>query len=173
MLVGVAISGAAATSAGATDIVVMPPAPPTAPAAPPPAFAWGGGYAGAATAVMFCGGFCWVNVDAHVGYNFVSGNFLAGVEGQVGYWYNTVDDDWYFGASARAGYVLGSVVPYAEVGIIGYGPVAIAWYLSVMGGVEVAVGGAISIFAEAGVQLDFGGFVAPAVGIGVNWHFGH
>jgi hypothetical protein len=175
LMLTVAASVATAGSAMAADIgPIMPEA--TAPMAPAPApsFGWAGPYAGIASAVQFCGGFCWVNVDGHAGYNMVFGSVLLGVEGQVGYWFDPPGDGWFLGATGRVGYVFGNAVAYAKAGIIGYFPVTVDFYMPLNVGVEVAIGRAISLFAEAGAQWEVGSNnFFPSVGLGVNFHIGH
>ena len=174
-MLAAAASAISASGAMAADLTPIMPAPTTPVAtAPAPSFDWAGPYAGVRTAVQFCSGFCWVNVDGHAGYNMVFGSVLLGVEGQVGYWYDGTEDSWFLGATGRVGYVFGNAVAYAEAGVIGYFPTAVDYYVPLNVGVEVAVGQAISLFAEAGAQWRVGtNDFAPSVGLGVNFHLGH
>ncbi len=78
-----------ATGAMAADLTpIMPPTTPTYTPTTPPAFKWAGPYAGISTSVDFCTGWCWLNINANAGYNFVvGGNFLVGAQATVGYWW--------------------------------------------------------------------------------------
>lgn len=174
LIFAAAASAISAGGAMAADVMPIMPAPTPVVTAPAPSFDWAGPYAGIGASAQFCGRFCWVNAGGHVGYNMVFGSVLVGVEGQVAYWNNLNQDGWLLGATGRVGYVFGNAVAYAEAGFFLYFPTDDPYYVPLRLGVEVAVGQAISLFAEAGVEWagttpDF----YPAVGLGVNFHLGH
>lgn len=174
LMLAAAASALTAGGAMAADLTPIMTTPTTTVTAPPAAaFAWAGPYAGISGSMDFCGGWCWVNANANVGYNFVSGSMLFGAQGTVGYWWNGSSDSWLIGASARAGYIFGNALAYAKVGYIGYGPTSISNYYTITGGLELGIGQAVSLFAEGGVEREFGGGTwYPRVEVGLNWHFG-
>lgn len=168
---------------GAAAAADLPVVVAVAPPAPPPTFDWGGAYVGVHL------GF-WDQIDCEifecdalepgvqVGYNFVNGNILYGVEGTVGVWWqpwNSGVSPLFFTLSGRGGFLLGDkVLLYLEAGIWGYlinGPSA----LIAGAGVEFALTNSLSVFGEAKVFKTFGDPVFPAIWLqaGVNWHIGN
>ena len=158
-----------AATANAADIPMAPVAPPPPPP-PAPVFDWAGGYGGiyggASVGVGLFG-----HVGAQVGYNFVSGGFLAGIEGQAGALIAGGGVGFDGRVNARLGAILGDkVLLYAEAGAGIWWPVALPYTFG--GGIEIAVGQSASIFAEAKGYGLFGGGCCGIIGEGgINWHF--
>lgn len=175
LALGTALATAAGTAFAADIAPVVPPAPPVV-AVPPPAvvFDWAGAYVGAAMDYFVCQGPCWINLDLHAGTNLVFGRVLAGFEVGAGYWNNFSDAGWLVDFTARAGVVLGRVLPYAKAGFTVYGPLPVVNYVVLGGGVELGIGRSLSVFAEFTTERDIGGGPwTPGVGVGVNWHLGN
>jgi outer membrane immunogenic protein len=95
----VALFGAA--PAFAADVVEQPPAPPAAPMEEPPLNTWEGPYAGVSVGYGFAGDTSTATGDfdtdgfvggVFAGYNFQSGMFVYGLEGDAGYSNFTGDD---------------------------------------------------------------------------------
>jgi outer membrane immunogenic protein len=165
-LVAGALVIASAVAANAADIPPMTPTPPPAPP-PAPTFSWGGPYVGAYGGYIFGPGF--PQFGAQAGYNFVSGGFLGGVEVQAGGVF--VGGLAFEGnLKARAGAVLGSsLLLYGEAGV-GWLSTGVFTY-TFGGGAEVALGTAVSLFAEAkGLGVFGGGCCLVTVQGGLNWH---
>jgi hypothetical protein len=140
-----------------------------------PAFDWAGAYGGVGGAVIFREEFYWANFDGHIGYNFVSGDLLIGAEVQTGAYYDW-GFGWFGGVTARVGFVFDNVVAYAKFGVLPDLPDPLeTYYWAILGGVEVAVGQVMSIFFEAGVEVDqdWDGFQYSIGGGGLNFHFGN
>ena len=162
-----------ATSAMAADL----PPPPVAAAPPPPmaapAFDWGGLYVGVGvgTFVPFpspLGG----AIAGGVGYNFVAGQFVAGVQG----YFIVPVGDWAAGSSAvgangRAGVLIGDkLLAYGLIGINGHFDGYKEWYFG--GGLELALGNSWSVFAELFWAKELGcmgcDFSPPLLVIGIR-----
>lgn len=93
-IVALGLSAFAGTSYAADAIVEQPPAPPAAPMEVAPVATWAGPYIGAALGYGFSGSTSGsgINVDndgfvanGFAGYQWQSGSFVYGVEGDVGY----------------------------------------------------------------------------------------
>ncbi len=174
LLLSVAGSALIATGAMAADPIL--PAPPPVVAAPPPApgFDWAGPYVGAQAGVFLQGGFdSWTNF-VQAGYNVVFNRVLVGVDGQLGHYFvfspfATLE---LFGAlNVRlGGLATDQVVPYAEAGLLYDFGAGLFWTAG--GGLEFAVGNAVSLFGEA-FGLFAGGYVGTQIQFGVNWHPGN
>jgi opacity protein-like surface antigen len=164
---------ASAAAAGAADLPTIPvaPAPPPPPVAMAPSFDWSGPYVGAYGGAVFNSP-TYYQAGIQAGYNFTRGNFLAGIEGQAGADFSggtAFEAD----VNARVGGILGErVLLYAEAGVgLITGTPTYIWTAG--GGMEVAVGNAASVFAEAKAVGAFtGGCCALLVQGGLNWHFG-
>jgi opacity protein-like surface antigen len=168
-------TAAAAMAAGAAlaqepPRVTAPPPPATAPILPPPAIAvfdFGGVYFGAyggriaGSAMM----------GALAGFNFVNGNFLAGVEGRLGV---ALAEPAALNVevNARSGFILGRrFLPYVVAGA-GRDFGAAVNYYTFGAGLEVGLGASLSVFAE-GRGRGFGGTSNCCVGVflaGFAWH---
>lgn len=157
-------SAFAAQAADLTPIMVSAPPPPP-PTIAAPMFNWAGPYIGAYGGYAFDYTFWQAGVQA--GYNFLMGGFLAGVEAQAGVAFGggfAFEGD----LNARLGYLLGSnLLLYGEGGLGWIG----APIFTAGGGVELGVGPAMSVFAEAKAMGTFGGgFGGVTVQGGMNWH---
>ncbi len=172
--------GAAMISTGAmaADIPQTIPVAPPPIAAPAPTFNWAGPYVGAYAGRIFWfddgEDFTWADwlFGGQAGYNIVNGNFLYGAEVRAGVIDNFGDLAFEGEIDARAGVILGDrVLTYAQVGV---GTVAFDEYFwTVGGGVEVGIGDAFSVFAEAGVRNAFGAECCEyQVMGGFNFHLG-
>jgi hypothetical protein len=142
-------------------------------AGPTGMFDWGGHYFGTHVGHV-SPGVVQLNVltltGVQVGYNLGSGPFVAGPE---------VETSWFFGSgpfinaalNGRAGFVLGSILLYGEVGIASLNRTPI-WTIG--GGAELALGNQMGVFAEAKALsvLGGGGFDGFQINGGVNIHFG-
>lgn len=174
ILLGASASVLLSSAALAADFEpVVPPPPVVVVPAAVPAFDWAGPYVGTRAELMLCSGICWLNLDAHAGFNFVAGRFLAGVElGAGGY---LLDGEGYMlRATARAGLVLGRALAYGKAGVIVYNPGSPSYYATVGGGIELGIGQSLSVFAGVTVQRRIGGGdIAPGFEVGVNFHFGN
>ena len=103
------------------------------------------------------------------GYNFVlRGNILAGIEVETGNMIATLTDA---SLNARLGFIARDrILLYAEAGI---GTQVAVPLINVGGGVEIAVGGDMSLFAEAkGLFVVGGGFFGTTYATGLNFHPG-
>lgn len=160
---------ASAIAANAADIPPMPPPPP--PAIPPaPIFDWSGPYAGVYGGYFFFPGYPQGGLQS--GYNFTSGGFLAGIEAQAGVLVGT-GIAFEANLNARVGVLLApKLLVYGEGGV-GWIPSTPIFTYNFGGGIEVAAGAAMSVFAEA---KGIGGFgptgtcCAITVQGGLNWH---
>jgi len=169
---------AGAVSANAADLPTLPAAPPPPPPAPvAPAFDWSGPYVGAyGGAILYPPGDPIYQIGAQAGFNFQRGAFLVGAEAYGEYRLSTgFGNHWSAGANARAGAVLGErFLLYGEAGV-GYvfqGGGFPVWTAG--GGVEVGLGRAASIFAEAKAIGTFTGFCCGTqIQGGVNFHIGN
>lgn len=157
------------TRAIAADAPAMPVAapPPPAPAAEV-GFDWAGpyvgGYAGRLDGFWLGGGLA--------GYNFVFGqNFLAGAELRAGF-INDGGVVFEGSVNARLGYLLGDrTLLYAKVGV--QSPAFAFTLLNVGGGIEIALGERVSVFAEAAVSRNIGvACCFPTAVGGINFHLG-
>lgn len=161
----------ASTGALAADIApIVPPAPAPMIIPPPaPGFDWSGLYVGAMGGYT-TGAQVWT-AAGQVGYNFVNGNMLYGVEGRFGA--TNLGNGALFVASgnARVGFIAGDrTLIYAAAGI-GYIPSVSAGFYTVGGGAEFAVGQNVSLFGEARYIHGFGGGNGTAqLNFGLNWH---
>ncbi len=169
LMLGAAGAAIIATNTLAADLTPIMPTmqatPVTTTAAP--TLNWAGPYAGVSGGALFCGGVCWSLVSLQAGYNFVRGNILFGAEGLIGL---ESFSDLMIQANARAGYIFGRALVYAEVGVGAYPPGNL--YVDFGGGIEVALGRHLSIFAEAKGEWPVLPIVFPRVEVGLNWHFG-
>ena len=157
-LAAAAILAGTAIAANAADLPTIPTAPPPPPMAAP-AFDWSGMYFGASGAFYFSG----FEVGAHVGYNITRGNLLLGAEASVFYFIGAVNPI-SVQLEGRAGFALGQrALLYGNAGV-GY-VIGGTYYFEFGGGLEVAVGQALSVFAEGNVVS--GGFNVRA---GLNVH---
>jgi opacity protein-like surface antigen len=167
-----AILLASVVAANATDITPIAPPPPPPPP-PAPVFSWDGFYVGGYGGLIHAFGAAIAQVGAQVGFNFTSGAFLGGVELQAE-WRGPPAFASHFGvgANARAGFIIGTnFLVYGEGGIHWQSLFAPGTYWTAGGGAEMALGTAISIFAEAAAVGTFTGFCcALQVQAGLNWH---
>ncbi len=159
---------ATAVTANAADLTPIMPAPVApAPTMPAPTFSWGGIYVGGYGGYLFGPGY--PQLGAQVGYNFVSGAFLAGAEVQAGALF-AGGIAFEGNLNARAGVLLGgSVLLYGEAGVgtIAFGPFTYTFG----GGAEFAVGHSASLFVETkGLGIFGGSCCAITVQGGLNWH---
>ena len=161
----VLMNAIAANAADLTPIMVSAPPPP--PSIPAPTFDWAGPYIGAYGGYTFGFGFGQAGLQA--GYNFVmGGGLLAGIEAQAGVAFGGglgLEGD----LNGRLGYILGGnflLFGEAGLGIISGTPIYTAG-----GGMEVAVGQSVSVFAEAKAMGTIGGGIGGlTVQGGLNWH---
>ena len=167
LCLAVMTSGAmAADPPPAPQVVVQAPIPP-----PPPAFSWTGPYVGVHGGIFVDPGFTFGNWRAglQAGYNALFGRAVLGAEVAVAaeiFPGPTFTYDAIF--AGKAGFLAGDrVLIFAELGIGVPGP---AWIAG--GGVEVAVGEAVSVFGKALALggLGGGGFYGTLVHVGLNWH---
>jgi opacity protein-like surface antigen len=152
-------------------IAVTPPAPPPPPAPMAPAFDWSGPYVGAFGGFVF-GATSWWQAGAVIGINMVRGNFLAGLEAELGAAYGGgFAFEGY--ANGRLGFVLGSrVLLYAEAGAGGVFP-ALGFLWNAGGGMEIGIGQSMSLFVEGNALFAApAAYVGTAVQAGLNWHVG-
>ena len=150
------------TAAPAADLALAPPPPIAA-----PAFNWAGAYVG--TFGGFTPAFATGRFGVQFGYNFVlRGNILAGIEVETGNTIATLTDA---SLNARLGFIARDrILLYAEAGI---GTQVAVPLINVGGGVEIAVGGDMSLFAEAkGLFVVGGGFFGTTYAAGLNFHPG-
>ena len=178
LALGAAGSVMIASGAMAADVpplvVAAPPPPPMA----APTFDWGGAY------VRVFGGTILpvpspfgALIEGGAGYNFVAGQFVAGVQGQC----HVGVGDWAPGfigcaAEGHAGVLIGDkLLAYAVIGINGDSFGYRGWYYG--GGLELALGNSWSVFADLlqGKELGCMGcdFRSPYFRIGVAWHPGN
>ena len=131
-------------------------------------FDWAGLYFGALGG--FTGGFGLGDAGVQVGYNMVFGNFLAGVEVETTHSFILAA---LINASlnARLGGILGdNFLVYGEAGI---GEYLFAPIWTAGAGLEVGIGGNLSLFGEARAVLAIGGgYIGTQIRGGVNIHFG-
>ena len=169
-----------ATGAMAADVpplvVAAPPPPPMA----APAFDWDGLYVGvgAGTDVPFLPAeYFGAQVGGTVGYNFVAGQFVAGVEGGllvgVGNWAGA---PLFYYSNVRAGVLLGEkLLAYGFIGIHGDLDGYRGWHFG--GGLELALGNSWSVFADLSRGRELGcmdcGFNDWFSNIGIRWHLGN
>ena len=162
------------SAAGTQAADVVGPIAITLPPPPPPmtlAFDWSGPYVGAFGGFVFNG--VWYQAGIQAGHNMVRGNFLAGLEAELGAAFGgALAFEGY--ANARLGYILGSrILVYGEAGVGGILPGG-GFFWNAGAGLEIAVGQSLSLFAEGNVL-----FAAPAVysGVavqgGINWRIGN
>lgn len=129
-LLTVAMALPLSISAHAADAIETPPAPPVADVEVAPAYLWAGAYGG-----VF-GGYTWGDADGvasstdgamggiYGGYNWQFDNFVAGIEGDVGYSGangtsaagNEVDQNAFGSIRARFGYDMNPFLLYGTVG---------------------------------------------------------
>ena len=159
----------------AADLTPIMPAVTPAPAPPPaPSFNWAGLTIGIDGAYHNCG-IClyWGTALGEVGYNWVNGSLLYGVQLGAGAFIGPIPPVApVVSLDARVGYILGNALLYAEGGggkYFGGGD----FYLGAAGGVELAVGQAMSVYAEAGADKFFGGPWVWNVGGGLRFHPGN
>ena len=178
-----AIAGTVALSTSAMATTAQPLAAVTTPPPLPVAagFDWAGPYLG-----VYGGRSAnfdpidwniWI-LGGQAGYNLLfGGRFLAGAEIGFGYSKDEGDNEVEGALTGRVGAIVGErFLSYAEIGV---------WmednfnnyFLSIGGGVEVGMGAAFSLFAEA-AWLDFIGIANPdlnrlLIKAGVNWHPGN
>lgn len=162
-----------ASAAMAADL----PPPVVAPAPPPPmaapAFDWGGVYYG-----VYGGYNTGIPPGAAgvlVGYNFVRGNFLGGVEARLGGFFPGLGPtgfDFEGSVNARVGFLLRDRLNIYGVAGIGHVFCCDFTYWSAGGGLEIAAGSRVSLFAEGRAFNDFTGLGPPGLMIrgGVNLH---
>ncbi len=159
-----------AGAAAAADIpmTVAPPAPP--PPIVAPTFDWGGLYVGG---TVSRGPFAPVEVAAQVGYNFVNGRLVYGIEAGA-----RIPP---FGPPAVSLFAKGRVGLTLGQRALVYGFAAIEQPLfagpptlwNAGGGVAFGIRDNVSIFAEAGVLGSFGGGCCGLyIQGGVNFHIG-
>ena len=164
------VGAATANAADFSPVLAGPPPGPAPTTVYAPTFGWGGLYVGAYGGYTFGG--TWISAGAQAGYNFVRGGLLAGVELQAGAAIagGVAFEGW---ANARLGAILGSnVLVYGEAGLgmLGLGGTFL-W--SAGGGIEIALGQSISVFAEGKALGDFGGCCAIVAQGGINWRPGY
>jgi opacity protein-like surface antigen len=176
MLGGAAALALVATSAGAAGL----PGPVSVP--PPPAptgFDWAGAYVGTFTNPVFRFNpwtFGFLQSGVQVGYNFVNGNLLFGIEGQVHALYTP--SPFMFGAvegvlTARLGAVIGEqTLAYAETGVL-FSPATSTTVFLTGGGLEVGLGESVSLFGEAKAFFCCGTTRGIQFSFGLNYHFGN
>jgi hypothetical protein len=173
LLAGAALL-ALTTASWATDITPIPVVPPAPPPPPPPAFNWAGGYVGPVGVYYFEPGDAHFGIGGALGYNFVTGNWVLGAEGQVlGIFFSPVSYN--FVGRVRAGFLANTnSLLYAVTGVGYYNNFAgnSGWYIPVGGGIEVAVGQSVSVRMEGLGYRYPGGFWGGHVGVGLLWHFG-
>ena len=170
----VLMSAAGAQAADIVGPVVVTPPPPPPPAPMAPAFDWSGPYVGA------FGGFVfsttnWYQVGAVIGFNRVRGQFLLGLEAELGAAFGGTLA--FEGAgNARLGWVLGQAsraVIYAEAGAGGIFPGG-GFMWNAGAGVEIAVTSSMSMFVEGNALFAAPAvFTGTAVQAGLNWHLGN
>jgi opacity protein-like surface antigen len=169
----------AATAAEAADIapIVIPSTPPPPPPMAAPAFDWSGPYVGAVGRSVQCTAICVLSTTIEAalkaGTNFVRGRFVAGLGGELGLQYDSVGGTYFYvGADARAGFLLGDRA--LLYGLIGGGYFfAGGAFVTAGGGLEFAVGNAVSIYGEVTpvwYQGGLPGINAMRYAFGVNWH---
>jgi opacity protein-like surface antigen len=174
-IAAVALALMSAAGAQAADIpapiAITPPAPPPPPAPIAPAFDWSGPYVGAYGGFVF-GAVGWYQAGVVIGYNMMRGNFLAGLETELGAAFGVaIAFEGY--ANGRLGFVLGSrFLLYAEAGAGALVPAG-GFLWNAGGGVEVGITSGMSLFVE-GNALFAGAatYVGTAVQAGLNWHVG-
>lgn len=171
LFLGVVGSTLIATSAIAADLphapTVVAPPPPASMAAP--SFDWSGLYFGAHAARAAAP----FEIGAQVGYNFIPGRIVLGIE--LGAGFVPAGPAFSMYLKGRAGYMLGQralLYGYAAIDRFFVIVTPIIW--EVGGGAEFAVGSRISLFAEAGAIGAFGGGCCGiAIRGGVNFHPGN
>lgn len=165
------------TAAFAADIVpVIPPAPAPVPVPVPQpvGFDFSGLYIGGVGGYTIFGDDTVDNIwtaGGQVGYNFVNGRMLYGVELRAGA--TNLGNDALFetSLSGRAGFLAGERVLLYGVAGVGWVPALDTGFWSAGGGAEIGVGQNVSLFAEARYLGFFGGGEHGAqLNFGVNWH---
>lgn len=164
----VLLSGVAAQAADLTPIMPAPVAPTVTPVTP--SFGWGGLYVGAYGGYSFIPGIADAGMLA--GYNFVSGNFVGGVEGRIGAGFGG-PAAFYGSLNARAGFLATPNLLVYGVGGVGYIPAVTTVIYTFGGGAEYAIGNGVSVFGEARALGAIGaGCCGVSLQAGVNYHIG-
>ena len=169
-----------ATSAEAADLppIAAAPAPPPPPMASP-AFSWAGPYVGISGYAIWCGPtVACVPTVAYgamltAGYNATFGAFVVGAEASANFLFS-IGTALLVEANARAGYAVADrVLLYGEAGV-GYNLTFPGTYFTFGGGAEIALGDALSVFAEFKPTAYFGGGnpLFRRASLGINFHFG-
>lgn len=178
--VAIAASAGQASAADVLPVTVPVVTPVVVP--PTPVFDWAGFYLGAGTSVAF---FYFAPDDrdrefhltAYAGANFAIGaRAIAGAEAYATVW-DFLDDgiELRFGAEARVGLLATPrLLPYAALGIAHYSFGPGNTYLTLGGGVEIAIGRSLSLDLaydfEKGLNVDAVGHRLTAA---INFHFGN
>ncbi len=160
-----------AVGAHAADLpVTVPTYTPPVVTMPTPTFNWGGVYVGAFGGYTF--GLATADIGMLAGYNFVSGNFLAGAEARVGV---GLAGPAFFGSlNARAGYIVSPNLLLYGVGGVGYIPAVTTVTYTFGGGAEFAINNNLSVFGEArGLGAFGGGCCLLTLQTGLSYHIGH
>ncbi len=168
-LVAGLVVAATTVAANAADLTPLAPAPMAPQPMMSPTFSWGGPYVGAYGGYLFVGP-GYGQAGAQAGYNFVSGGFLAGLEVQAG---ALIQSGIAFegNLNARAGVILGSKLLLYGEGGLGWIPASSNFTYTFGGGAELAVGTALSVFAEGKAFGVLGGTCCGVVvQAGINWH---
>lgn len=129
---------------------------------------WDGVYAGLTGAAWFQGGVIFPAVGVELGANFVSGDMLFGVEGDLAYYWTSGNFD--AGLTGRVGVVLNdTAVLYGSVGV-GALSDGVSFYVPVGVGAEFMLTESVSLDLS-GEYLIGNGFNATRIGAALNWHF--
>ncbi len=159
-----------AAAIGAASLACAAASPAEAQMSAPVPFDWGGFYVGGYAGFAFLPGAGGSNqAGLRLGYNFVNGRFVSGIETRTGIAYAAGGGGADLAVAGRAGFLIHeSVLLY---GVTGMGWSGALYYFS-GGGVEFGMGPQLSLFLDASV------FGAPALGLccgglvkaGIAWH---
>ncbi|WP_424981139.1 outer membrane protein [Maritalea sp. S77] len=167
MFLATTIVAAGTVSTLAADPIVYP-----TPTVTSSAFDWEGFYAGVgASGAGWSNALTVTTIDAIIGVNFVSGDYLYGLEGLVGYAIDSSSATGHeFAADARIGYLISpEAVIYASAGV---------GYMSLPDELFGTIGAGAEFALSDDVSLDFtyehwrgNSFSANRFDASVNWHF--
>jgi hypothetical protein len=158
-----------AAAIGAASLAFAATLPARAQMSAPVPFDWGGFYVGGYAGFAVLPGGASNQAGLRLGYNFVNGRFVSGVETRTGIAFAPGGAGADVTVAGRAGFLI-------HESILMYGIAEMGWsgvlYYFGGGGLEFGMGPKLSLFLDAGV------FGAPAVGLccgvlakgGITWH---